>query len=317
MKSGQVVRILATDPGSVRDFEAFSRQTGNALLAARRGRRRVLVPDAASLTRAPARSRARRPAVAERCAPPPSRFPADRAGRGAARARAASARRSGAASSGSSTTCCSRRCCSARSRPRRCRSATRGTLVGVGVAFTRSRRGCSRWPRVRCSACRSRCSRRASSARSASTPTWRSRRRAASRARTGVALDQPADRRARAAGEHRGGGDARARRRHALPAARSCAIRWCIACVAGIAWHAAGWPVPALLGARAGAARAPRRCRSGSSRSARALRVDARHAAAARRVAWFHAVKLGAVPAVAWRSRTRSGSSPRRAAGAR
>lgn len=32
MKSGEVVRIVATDPGSVRDFEAFSRQTGNALL---------------------------------------------------------------------------------------------------------------------------------------------------------------------------------------------------------------------------------------------------------------------------------------------
>jgi tRNA 2-thiouridine synthesizing protein A len=32
MKSGQVVRIVATDPGSVRDFEAFARQTGNALL---------------------------------------------------------------------------------------------------------------------------------------------------------------------------------------------------------------------------------------------------------------------------------------------
>ena len=32
MKSGEVVRIVATDPGSVRDFEAFARQTGNALL---------------------------------------------------------------------------------------------------------------------------------------------------------------------------------------------------------------------------------------------------------------------------------------------
>jgi len=32
MTSGQVLRILATDPGSVRDFEAFCRQTGNALL---------------------------------------------------------------------------------------------------------------------------------------------------------------------------------------------------------------------------------------------------------------------------------------------
>ncbi|AJP48675.1 hypothetical protein PG1C_09970 [Rugosibacter aromaticivorans] len=29
---GQVLRILATDPGSVQDFAAFSRQTGNTLL---------------------------------------------------------------------------------------------------------------------------------------------------------------------------------------------------------------------------------------------------------------------------------------------
>ena len=32
MGSGQVLRIIATDPGSVKDFEAFSRQTGNELL---------------------------------------------------------------------------------------------------------------------------------------------------------------------------------------------------------------------------------------------------------------------------------------------
>ncbi len=32
MSSGQVVRILATDPASVRDFEAFARQTGNSLV---------------------------------------------------------------------------------------------------------------------------------------------------------------------------------------------------------------------------------------------------------------------------------------------
>ena len=32
MRSGQVLKIIATDPGSVRDFQAFSRQTGNALL---------------------------------------------------------------------------------------------------------------------------------------------------------------------------------------------------------------------------------------------------------------------------------------------
>lgn len=33
MSTGQVLRILATDPGSVRDFQAFSRQTGNELLS--------------------------------------------------------------------------------------------------------------------------------------------------------------------------------------------------------------------------------------------------------------------------------------------
>ena len=33
MESGQVLRIVATDTGSVRDFQAFAKQTGNALLA--------------------------------------------------------------------------------------------------------------------------------------------------------------------------------------------------------------------------------------------------------------------------------------------
>ena len=33
MASGQVLKVRATDPGSLRDFQAFSRQTGNALLA--------------------------------------------------------------------------------------------------------------------------------------------------------------------------------------------------------------------------------------------------------------------------------------------
>jgi len=32
MDSGKVLRIIATDPGSVKDFEAFSKQTGNDLL---------------------------------------------------------------------------------------------------------------------------------------------------------------------------------------------------------------------------------------------------------------------------------------------
>jgi tRNA 2-thiouridine synthesizing protein A len=33
MISGQVLKVLATDPGSVKDFQAFSKQTGNALLS--------------------------------------------------------------------------------------------------------------------------------------------------------------------------------------------------------------------------------------------------------------------------------------------
>jgi TusA-related sulfurtransferase len=32
MQSGEVLKVLATDPGSVRDFQAFARQTGNDLL---------------------------------------------------------------------------------------------------------------------------------------------------------------------------------------------------------------------------------------------------------------------------------------------
>ncbi len=32
LETGQVLRIVATDPGSVKDFEAFSKQTGNELL---------------------------------------------------------------------------------------------------------------------------------------------------------------------------------------------------------------------------------------------------------------------------------------------
>jgi len=33
MQSGQVLRILATDPGAVKDFEVFCKQTGNELLS--------------------------------------------------------------------------------------------------------------------------------------------------------------------------------------------------------------------------------------------------------------------------------------------
>ena len=32
LESGKILRIVATDPGSVKDFEAFAKQTGNALL---------------------------------------------------------------------------------------------------------------------------------------------------------------------------------------------------------------------------------------------------------------------------------------------
>jgi len=33
LQSGQVLKVVATDPGSVKDFESFSRQTGHALLS--------------------------------------------------------------------------------------------------------------------------------------------------------------------------------------------------------------------------------------------------------------------------------------------
>lgn len=32
LNSGEVLRVIATDPGSVKDFEAFAKQTGNELL---------------------------------------------------------------------------------------------------------------------------------------------------------------------------------------------------------------------------------------------------------------------------------------------
>ena len=35
LRGGQVLRIVATDPESIRDFEVFSRQMGHALLEAR------------------------------------------------------------------------------------------------------------------------------------------------------------------------------------------------------------------------------------------------------------------------------------------
>jgi TusA-related sulfurtransferase len=37
MASGEVLKVVATDPGSVRDFQAFARQTGNQLLEQQSG----------------------------------------------------------------------------------------------------------------------------------------------------------------------------------------------------------------------------------------------------------------------------------------
>ena len=33
MTSGQVLKVVATDPGSIKDFAAFCKQTGNTLLS--------------------------------------------------------------------------------------------------------------------------------------------------------------------------------------------------------------------------------------------------------------------------------------------
>ncbi len=32
LASGQILKVVATDPGSMRDFQAFAKQTGNELL---------------------------------------------------------------------------------------------------------------------------------------------------------------------------------------------------------------------------------------------------------------------------------------------
>ncbi|MDZ7750834.1 MAG: sulfurtransferase TusA family protein [Gammaproteobacteria bacterium] len=32
LDSGKILRVVSTDPGSVKDFEAFSKQTGNELM---------------------------------------------------------------------------------------------------------------------------------------------------------------------------------------------------------------------------------------------------------------------------------------------
>jgi TusA-related sulfurtransferase len=39
MESGQLLKVLATDPGSVRDFQAFARQTGHTLVEQTSGER--------------------------------------------------------------------------------------------------------------------------------------------------------------------------------------------------------------------------------------------------------------------------------------
>ena len=33
MESGHILRVIATDPGALRDFQAFAKQTGNELLS--------------------------------------------------------------------------------------------------------------------------------------------------------------------------------------------------------------------------------------------------------------------------------------------
>ena len=35
LNSGQVLHIIATDPGAVKDFQAFAKQTGNTLMESR------------------------------------------------------------------------------------------------------------------------------------------------------------------------------------------------------------------------------------------------------------------------------------------
>ncbi len=37
MASGEILRVVATDPGSVKDFAAFAKQTGNELLSSSEG----------------------------------------------------------------------------------------------------------------------------------------------------------------------------------------------------------------------------------------------------------------------------------------
>lgn len=43
MLPGQILRITATDPGSVKDFQAFCKQTGNELLSQTEANREFIV----------------------------------------------------------------------------------------------------------------------------------------------------------------------------------------------------------------------------------------------------------------------------------
>ncbi len=42
LQSGQVLKVITTDPNAVRDFQAFSKQTGNGLLAQVEGEGNVM-----------------------------------------------------------------------------------------------------------------------------------------------------------------------------------------------------------------------------------------------------------------------------------
>ena len=54
MASGELLRVVSTDPGSVRDFQAFARQTGNELVEQTQHGQRVRARAAAPLKRGPA-----------------------------------------------------------------------------------------------------------------------------------------------------------------------------------------------------------------------------------------------------------------------
>ena len=43
MNSGELLRVIATDPGSMRDFQAFARQTGNELVEQQTGEAGVFI----------------------------------------------------------------------------------------------------------------------------------------------------------------------------------------------------------------------------------------------------------------------------------